>query len=249
MAAILETKGLVMQFGALRAIDHIDLSIEEGELRAIIGPNGAGKSTFFNLVTGFLEPTRGSISLKGQEITGLRPDQISKKGIARSYQITNLFPNLTAYENVRIAAQSTMGTFNPLIHFMSIREVDERARKILDILNLSERDETVASTLSHGEQRRLEIAIGLATSPSLLLLDEPTAGMSPTETDEIIQLIKKISKDLTIIIVEHDMKVVMELAQKISVLHYGKVIADGPPDQIRSNEMVLEVYLGGKVKR
>jgi branched-chain amino acid transport system ATP-binding protein len=249
MAAILETKGLVMQFGALRAIDHIDLSIEEGELRAIIGPNGAGKSTFFNLVTGFLEPTRGSIFLKGREITGLRPDQISKKGIARSYQITNLFPNLTTYENVRIAAQSKKGIFNPLIHFMSIREVDERARKILEILNLSERDETVASTLSHGEQRRLEIAIGLATSPSLLLLDEPTAGMSPTETDEIIQLIKKISKDLTIIIVEHDMKVVMELAQKISVLHYGKVIADGPPDQIRSNEMVLEVYLGGKVKR
>jgi len=160
-----------------------------------------------------------------------------------------LFPNLTTYENVRIAAQSKKGIFNPLIHFTSIREVDERARKILDILNLSERDETMASTLSHEEQRRLEIAIGLATSPSLLLLDEPTAGMSPTETDEIIHLIKKISQDFTIIIIEHDMKVVMELAQKISVLHYGKVIAEGPPDQIRSNEMVLEVYLGGKVKR
>ncbi len=249
MAAILETKGLVMQFGALRAIDHIDLSIEDGELRAIIGPNGAGKSTFFNLVTGFLGPTRGSIFLKGHEITGLRPDQISKRGIARSYQVTNLFPNLTAYENVRIAAQSTMGTFNPLIHFTAIREVAERTHKILDILNLSERSGFTASTLSHGEQRRLEIALGLATSPLLLLLDEPTAGMSPTETDEIIHLIKKISKDLTIIIVEHDMKVVMELAQKISVLHYGKVIAEGSPDQIRNNEMVLEVYLGGKVKR
>jgi branched-chain amino acid transport system ATP-binding protein len=160
-----------------------------------------------------------------------------------------LFPNLTAYENVRIAAQSKKGAFNPLIHFAAIREVDERTHKILDILNLKERSDFTASTLSHGEQRRLEIAIGLATSPLLLLLDEPTAGMSPTETDEIIQLIKNISKDLTIIIVEHDMKVVMELAQKISVLHYGKVIAEGPPDQIRNNEMVLEVYLGGKVKR
>jgi branched-chain amino acid transport system ATP-binding protein len=249
MAAILETKGLVRQFGALRAIDHIDLTIEEGELRAIIGPNGAGKSTFFNLVTGFLEPTRGSIFLKGHEITSLRPDQISKRGIARSYQVTNLFPNLTAYENVRIAAQSKKGAFNPLTHFAAIREVDERTHKILDILSLSERSDFAASTLAHGEQRRLEIAIGLASSPILLLLDEPTAGMSPTETDEIIQLIKKISKDLTIIIVEHDMKVVMELAQKISVLHYGKVIAEGPPDEIRNNEMVLEVYLGGKVKR
>jgi branched-chain amino acid transport system ATP-binding protein len=249
MTAILETKGLVKQFGALRAIDHIDLSIQEGELRAIIGPNGAGKSTFFNLVTGFLEPTRGGIYLKGHAITNLRPDQISKRGIARSYQVTNLFPNLTAYENVRIAAQSKRGAFNPFTHFAAVREVDERARKILDILGLSERSNFAASTLSHGEQRRLEIAIGLATSPLLLLLDEPTAGMSPTETDEIIQLIKKISIDLTIIIVEHDMKVVMELAQKISVLHYGKVIAEGPPDQIRNNELVLEVYLGGKVKR
>jgi branched-chain amino acid transport system ATP-binding protein len=246
---ILETKGLVKQFGALRAIDQIDLNIEEGELRAIIGPNGAGKSTFFNLVTGFLEPTRGSIFLKGHEITNLRPDQISKRGIARSYQVTNLFPNLTAYENVRIAAQSTKRAFNPLTHFAAVREVDERTRKILDFLNLSERCNSAASTLSHGEQRRLEIAIGLATSPLLLLLDEPTAGMSPTETDEIIHLIKKISKELTIIIVEHDMKVVMELAQKISVLHYGKVVAEGPPDHIRNNELVLEIYLGGKVKR
>ena len=249
MALILETRDLVKDFGALRAIDQVDLKLEEGEVRAIIGPNGAGKSTFFNLITGELAPSKGKIFLKGKEITGLRPDQISKRGIARSYQVTNLFLNLTAYENVRIAAQSTKGAFNPFTHFTALHEVEERTRQILDILNLSEHSGFAASTLSHGEQRRLEIAIGLATSPLLLLLDEPTAGMSPTETDEIIQLIKRISKDLTIIIVEHDMKVVMELAQKISVLHYGKVIADGPPDQIRSNEMVLEVYLGGKVKR
>ena len=249
MATILETKGLVKEFGAFRAIDEIDFRLEEGELRAVIGPNGAGKSTFFNLITGILEPSKGSISLKGKDIRGLRPDQISQKGIARSYQITNLFLNLTSYENVRIAAQSRKGAFNPIIHFTAVRDVDDRTRRILDALNLTHRSDMVASTLSHGEQRRLEIAIGLATMPSLLLLDEPTAGMSPAETDEIIHLIKKISQDLTIIIVEHDMKVVMELAHKISVLYYGKVIAEGSPLEIRNNERVLEVYLGGAAKR
>ena len=244
MSFILETKSLKKQFGALRAINGIDFKLEKGELRAIIGPNGAGKSTFFNLLTGVIPPSGGDIFFQGQKITGLRPEEVSQKGIARSYQITNIFLNLSAYENVRIAAQSRQKSFDPFRHYSMLKEVDRQARTILDELQISPDQEKMASALSHGEQRRLEIAIGLATQPSLLLLDEPTAGMSPTETDEIIALVKKISKGLTIVIVEHDMKVVMQLAQKISVLYYGEILAEGTPEEIRNNERVLEVYLG-----
>ena len=244
MSFILETKSLKKQFGALRAINGIDFKLEKGELRAIIGPNGAGKSTFFNLLTGVIPPSGGDIFFQGQKITGLRPEEVSQKGVARSYQITNIFLNLSAYENVRIAAQSRQKSFDPFRHYSMLKEVDRQARTILDELQISPDQEKMASALSHGEQRRLEIAIGLATQPSLLLLDEPTAGMSPTETDEIIALVKKISKGLTIVIVEHDMKVVMQLAQKISVLYYGEILAEGTPEEIRNNERVLEVYLG-----
>jgi len=244
MSFILETKSLKKQFGALRAINGIDFKLEKGELRAIIGPNGAGKSTFFNLLTGIIPPSGGDIFFQGQKITGLRPEEVSQKGVARSYQITNIFLNLSAYENVRIAAQSRQKSFDPFRHYSMLKEVDRQARTILDELQINPDQEKMASALSHGEQRRLEIAIGLATQPSLLLLDEPTAGMSPTETDEIIALVKKISKGLTIVIVEHDMKVVMQLAQKISVLYYGEILAEGTPEEIRNNERVLEVYLG-----
>ncbi len=244
MSFILETKGLNKYFGALRAINGIDFKLEKGELRAIIGPNGAGKSTFFNLLTGVIPPNGGDIFFQGEKITGLRPEEVSQKGIARSYQITNIFLNLSAYENVRIAAQSREKSFDPFRHYSILKEVDRQAKAILDELQISPDQEKPASALSHGEQRRLEIAIGLATRPSLLLLDEPTAGMSPTETDEIITLVKKISKGLTIVIVEHDMKVVMQLAQKISVLYYGEILAEGTPEEIRNNERVLEVYLG-----
>lgn len=244
MSLILETRGLTKHFGALQAINGIDLKLEEGEVRAIIGPNGAGKSTFFNLLTGVIPPSEGSIFFRGKEITGLRPEEISQKGIARSYQITNIFMNLSAYENVRIAAQSKQRFLDPFRHYSALKETDYQARAILDIFQISADRMKPASALSHGEQRCLEIAIGLATQPSLLLLDEPTAGMSPTETNEIIDLVKKISRGLTIVIVEHDMKVVMQLAQKITVLYYGQIIAEGSPMEIRNNEKVLEVYLG-----
>jgi branched-chain amino acid transport system ATP-binding protein len=244
MSLILETKGLTKHFGALQAINGIDFKLEEGEVRAIIGPNGAGKSTFFNLLTGIIPPSGGSIFFRGQEITGLRPEKVSLMGIARSYQITNIFMRLSAYENVRIAAQSKQRSFDPFRHYSTLKETDCQARAILDIFQIIPDRKKPASALSHGEQRRLEIAIGLATQPSLLLLDEPTAGMSPTETNEIIELVKKISEGLTIVIVEHDMKVVMQLAQKISVLYYGKILAEGSPMEIRNNEKVLEVYLG-----
>jgi branched-chain amino acid transport system ATP-binding protein len=244
MSFVLETKGLTKHFGAFQAIDGIDFKLEEGELRAIIGPNGAGKSTFFNLLTGVISPSGGNIFFQGENITGLRPEEVSQKGIARSYQITNIFMNLSAYENVRIAAQSKQRSFDPFRHYSTLRETDRQARAILEILQITPDEKRPASALSHGEQRRLEIAIGLATRPSLLLLDEPTAGMSPTETNEIITLVKKISHGLTIVIVEHDMKVVMQLAERISVLYYGRILAEGTPEEIRNNERVLEVYLG-----
>ena len=244
MSFILETRGLRKHFGALQAINGIDFKLEKGEVRAIIGPNGAGKSTFFNLLTGTISPSEGEIFFQNENITGLRPEQVSQKGIARSYQITNILLNLSAYENVRIAAQSKQRSFDPLRHYSTLKETDRQARAILEILQINPDKGKPASALSHGEQRRLEIAIGLATQPSLLLLDEPTAGMSPTETDEIIALVKKISGGLTIVIVEHDMKVVMQLAQKISVLYYGEILAEGTPEEIRNNERVLEVYLG-----
>ena len=244
MSFLLETRGLTKHFGALQAINGIDFKLERGEVRAIIGPNGAGKSTFFNLLTGVIPPSGGEIFFQGEKITGLRPEQISQKGIARSYQITSIFMNLSAYENVRIAAQSRQRVFDPFRHYSALREVDRQARAVLETFQINPDEGKPASALSHGEQRRLEIAIGLATRPTLLLLDEPTAGMSPTETDEIIALVKSIARDLTIVVVEHDMKVVMQLASKISVLYYGEILAEGSPEEIRNNERVLEVYLG-----
>ncbi len=227
------------------AASDVDFWIEEGEIRALIGPNGAGKSTFFNLITGNLTPSSGRVLWKGKDITALRSDQVSKRGIARSYQITNIFPNLTTFENIRLSAQSRKKSQNWFIPATRLRDVVKRTEEILDMLGLQGKKNVAAANLSHGDQRRLEIAISLATSPELLLLDEPTAGMSPAETEEMIDLIRKISKNLTIIIVEHDMKVVMELAETISVLHYGKIIAEGNPEEIKRNDKVLEVYLGG----
>jgi len=227
------------------AASDVDFWVEEGEIRALIGPNGAGKSTFFNLITGNLTPSSGRVLWKGKDITALRSDQVSKRGIARSYQITNIFPNLTTFENIRLSAQSRKKSQNWFIPATRLRDVVKRTEEILDMLGLQGKENVTAANLSHGDQRRLEIAISLATSPELLLLDEPTAGMSPAETEEMIDLIRKISKNLTIIIVEHDMKVVMELAETISVLHYGKIIAEGNPEEIRRNDKVLEVYLGG----
>lgn len=227
------------------AASDVDFWVEEGEIRALIGPNGAGKSTFFNLITGNLTPSSGRVLWKGKDITALRSDQVSKRGIARSYQITNIFPNLTTFENIRLSAQSRKKSQNWFIPATRLRDVVKRTEEILDMLGLQGKENVTAANLSHGDQRRLEIAISLATSPELLLLDEPTAGMSPAETEEMIDLIRKISKNLTIIIVEHDMKVVMELAETISVLHYGKIIAEGNPEEIKRNDKVLEVYLGG----
>jgi branched-chain amino acid transport system ATP-binding protein len=240
---ILRIEGLTVRFGGLTALDNVDFSVARGELRAVIGPNGAGKSTFFNCLTGVLRPSAGRIRFDGGDITGLSPDRVSQKGIARSYQITNILPNATTLENARIAAQSRRHGWSLLTHYRSYRDITEKAEAALDAVGLLAKAGEPAANLSHGEQRNLEIAIALATEPKLLCLDEPTAGMSAAETQETIELVRRIAHDLTILVVEHDMQVVMELAHRVTVLHYGRILAEGTPAEIQQNPRVLEVYL------
>jgi len=240
---ILRTEGLTMRFGGLTAVNKVSIAIPRGEIRAIIGPNGAGKSTFFNCLTGVLQPTSGRIFLNGEDVAGLPPNKVSHKGLARSYQITNILPGASVLENVRIAAQSRRHAWNMVRNRFSFPDVMDRARAVLDSVGLREQEDELAANLSHGAQRNLEIGIALATEPQLLCLDEPTAGMSVSETRTTVELVRRIAKDLTIVIVEHDMEVVMGLAKTITVLHYGEVLAEGTPAQIQANPRVQEVYL------
>ena len=240
---ILRTEGLSMSFGGLTAVNNVGVSVARGEIRAIIGPNGAGKSTFFNCITGVLRPTAGRIILNGEDVAGLPPNEVSHRGLARSYQITNILPGATVLENVRVAAQSRWHAWNMLRHRFSFPDLVDRARAVLDAVGLREQEDEVAANLSHGAQRNLEIGIALATEPEILCLDEPTAGMSVSETHATVDLVRRIAKNLTIVIVEHDMEVVMGLAETITVLHYGEVLAEGTPAQIQANPRVQEVYL------
>jgi branched-chain amino acid transport system ATP-binding protein len=234
---------LSVRFGGLAALSHVNFAVERGNTHAIIGPNGAGKSTFFNCLTGVLTPTGGRIVFNGEDITGLPSNEISQKGIARSYQITNILPNATVLENVRIAAQSRRHAWNMIAHHTAFADINAKAEAALASVGLLDNAGELASNLSHGAQRNLEIGIALATEPKLLCLDEPTAGMSAAETRETMHLVKRIGENLTILIVEHDMEVVMELADRITVLHYGEILAEGTPEQIQQNPKVLEVYL------
>jgi len=242
-APLLATEQLSVRFGGLVALNQVNFQVRRDSVHAIIGPNGAGKSTFFNCLTGVLRPTGGRIVFDGEDVTGLPPNKISQKGMARSYQITNIMPNATALENVRIAAQSRRHGWNMLKHHSAFTDINERAERALDSVGLLSKAAELAANLSHGEQRNLEIGIALATEPSLLLLDEPTAGMSAAETHDTAQLVRHVAKDLTILIVEHDMEVVMGLCDRITVLHYGEILADGTPVEIQNNPRVLEVYL------
>jgi branched-chain amino acid transport system ATP-binding protein len=242
-APVLRTEGLTVRFGGLTALDNVNVAVGRDEIRAIIGPNGAGKSTFFNCMTGVLRPTSGRILLDGENISGLPADRISRKGVARSYQITNILPNATALENVRIAAQSRRHGWSMLTHYSAYGDILAKAEAVLEAVGLRGKAHEPAASLSHGEQRNLEIGIALATDPVLLCLDEPTAGMSAAETHETIALVRSIANNLTILIVEHDMEVVMELAHRITVFHYGRVLAEGTPAEIQRNPEVLEVYL------
>ena len=232
-----------MRFGGLAALSGVNFELAREEVRAVIGPNGAGKSTFFNCVTGVIRPTGGRIVFNGEDITGQPPNVISQKGIARSYQITNILPNATTLENVRIAAQSRRHGWNMVSHHSAFLDINTKAEAALDSVGLLGKAHELASNLSHGEQRNLEIGIALATEPQLLCLDEPTAGMSAAETNDTMELVQRIAKNLTILIVEHDMEVVMKLCHRITVLHYGAIIAEGTPEEIQENPKVLEVYL------
>jgi branched-chain amino acid transport system ATP-binding protein len=232
-----------VRFGGLTALNAVNFEVRRGEIRAIIGPNGAGKSTFFNCLTGVLRPTSGRIVFAGEDIGGLPPNRISRQGIARSYQITNILPNATTLENVRIAAQSRRHGWNMFRHHCDLHDIMDKAETVLASVGLAGKAGELAANLSHGEQRNLEIGIALATEPQLLCLDEPTAGMSAAETHGTMELVRRISENLTILIVEHDMQVVMQLAQRITVLNYGAVLAEGTPAQIQENPKVLEVYL------
>ncbi len=241
---ILETRGLTRTFGGLMAVDHVDFAVQEGEIRAVIGPNGAGKTTFFNLITGVLTPTSGRILFRGEDITGLPVHQISRKGIARTVQVTSIFPSLTVAENIWLGVQSR-GRLHPLARRARMSALHHEVMEIMALVGLQEQADAEAAELS-GDQRLLEIALALSTRPQLLLLDEPTAGLSAKETWDMVRVVRELAAQQTIIIVEHDMDVVMELADTITVLHMGKTLAEGPPRAIRENAQVQEVYLGGE---
>jgi ABC-type branched-subunit amino acid transport system ATPase component/ABC-type branched-subunit amino acid transport system permease subunit len=240
---LLESRGLTKSFGGLTAVGGVDFQVRRGELRSVIGPNGAGKTTFFNLLTGVLPPTGGRILFKGRDITGLPAHAVSRLGLARSYQVTNIFGDLSVFENVRIAAQSRVTHYRFWGDVDRLAGVNERAEEILRLLGLGPKRHVRGAELSHGEQRYLEIGIALATDPDFLLLDEPTAGMSPEETQRTAAFVRRLAGHVTIVLVEHDMEVVMGISDRVTVLNYGQVLAEGTPAEIRDNADVRRVYL------
>lgn len=243
---LLETESLTKSFGALRAVSEVDLAVEEGQVHSIIGPNGAGKTTLFNLLSGVYSPTAGRITFRGEDITSYKLFQRSRLGLGRSFQITSLFPELSVLENLRLAVQSRGGkNFNMFRKATDMKEVEEKAMAILDKLKLRKFKDQKAGTIPYGSQRSLDMAIAVATEPILLLLDEPTSGMTPEDTHEMIGLIKGLSADHTIVLIEHHMNVVMSISDKITVLHQGQIIAQDNPEAIRGNEEVKRAYFGG----
>ena len=243
---IIKAKNLTKRFGGLVAVNNVDLAIEENRLTSIIGPNGAGKTTFFNLLTGLMQPDGGKIYYKGEDITGYPPHRIVKEGIARSFQLLNIFNELGLFENIRIAVQAEKGHGLEMLSFInSLNEVNERSLKIIKTIGLEGKENITAKNLSYGDRRILEIGIALASNPRLLLLDEPTSGLASRETGKMADFIQNLAKDLTIVVIEHDMSIVLSISDHIAVLHQGKVIAEGTPDQIKQNDEVQEAYLGG----
>ena len=246
MSAVLSIKDLRKNFSNIEVTRGLDLDVEEGERHAIIGPNGAGKSTLFQLISGRLSVTDGSIRLRGREIANKQPFEIVRMGLGRSFQVTNIFPRMTVYENIQVSVLWVAGARLSVTRLISqFRDVRERTEEILERIGLVRKRDVPAGLLSYADQRALEIGITLGPNPDVILLDEPTAGMSNTETRRAVELIRHVSEGKTLIIVEHDMSVVFDLADRISVLVYGQIIATDTPDGIRKNKTVQEAYLGG----
>ena len=245
--ALLETHGLTKNFGALTAVNAVTLAIEAGTLHSIIGPNGAGKTTLFNLLTGTFAPTSGKIFLEGKDITGTPANRIAHLGLARSFQRTNVFPAFSLLDNVWVAAFACSRSWGGLAWRRTDRyaEVTERARQALNDVGLLEKAEQPAREISHGEQRQLELAIALAAAPRVLLLDEPAAGLSPEETRRMVQLVRSLKGRYTIVLIEHKIDIVMGVSDRISVMHFGALIAEGTPQEIQQHPEVRRAYLGG----
>lgn len=249
---MLECKNLGIQFGGLKAVDSFNLNIEKGMLYGLIGPNGAGKTTVFNLLTGVYKPTTGTIRLDGKLINGKTPTQISNMGIARTFQNIRLFSNMSVLDNVKVALHEKVKypLLTSMTHMFGFnkkeKEMDELATDILKVFSLDDKSDTLSGNLPYGEQRKLEIARALATSPSLLLLDEPAAGMNPNETEELMETIRQIRDryNLTILLIEHDMKLVAGICEKLSVLNFGTELANGTPSEVLNNPEVITAYLG-----
>ena len=245
---IIETQNLSKHFGGLAAVDDVSIKIEAGTLHAIIGPNGAGKTTFFNLLSGNLKPTNGKVFYKGQDLTGKPIYRMIHMGIGRSFQITNIFPNLTVRENIRLASQAMENkSFRFLMDTAKMESVEERTTVVVEKVGLASQSLLPARMLSHGDQRKLELGMILAPDPELLLLDEPTAGMATDQVPELITLIQEVQQSglKTVILVEHNMNVVMKVSDRITVMHQGKVLAEGTPGEISTNHEVQTAYLGG----
>jgi branched-chain amino acid transport system ATP-binding protein len=244
-APLLAIGGLTRHFGALSALNGVSLTVAARERRAIIGPNGAGKTTLFNVITGQLRPSAGSILFDGEPVEGLKPHALARRGMGRSFQRTNLFPKLAVLENLRLAAAADgRGSYNLLGSVERLRAPLERARAAAEAVGLSGRLDEAVGRLSYGEQRQLEVGVVLATGPKLMLLDEPTAGMSPEETARMTRMLEGLPRDVTMLIIEHDMDVVGSLADRVTVLHYGEVLTEGTFDEVKRDPRVYEVYLG-----